>query len=143
MNPTAILVVEDDHFILKFLKQAVSEFYFGPAYYAKSAEEALALYQVHHEAIAILLTDLTLPGMTGEELAATLVRQNQRLQVVVSTGKPIAAQALTDVIGHPVELLAKPFKPTELKEILERASSNAFPYLPTPDSYCDQKLVAA
>ncbi|MGZ8921417.1 MAG: hypothetical protein ACXW3L_10555 [Limisphaerales bacterium] len=56
---------------------------------------------------------------------------------------PIAARALSDTIGHPVELLAKPFKPTELKEIPERASSNVLSDVPTRGLNPEKNLVAA
>jgi CheY-like chemotaxis protein len=71
------LFVEDDHFVLKFLKQVMPEFVQGPLYFAKSAEEALGIWREHNDTIEVLFTDLSLPGMSGEQRVVTLVF-NQR-----------------------------------------------------------------
>jgi two-component system cell cycle sensor histidine kinase/response regulator CckA len=54
---------------------------------AGTAREALALWSSHSRSIALLFTDLVLPGgMSGHELARHLLREQPGLRVVLSSG---------------------------------------------------------
>jgi DNA-binding NtrC family response regulator len=117
MCKSGLLVVEDDHFILKFLKQIAPAVHDGPCYFASSAEDALPLFEANE--IGTLLTDLTLPGRSGQDLAQMLVERNPHLGVVVASGYPISAHDLSALIGADVLVLEKPFTISSLKVALE------------------------
>jgi signal transduction histidine kinase/CheY-like chemotaxis protein len=70
---------------------------------------------------SVLVTDQTMPGMQGTELAARLRRLNPTLPIVIMSGyfSKISPQAL-DELGQ-VELLAKPFTTDELALAVHRA----------------------
>ena len=94
-----------------------------------SAEQYLSALQTNPRLCSVLLTDQTMPGMQGTQLAAEMRRTIPGLPVVIMSGyfSKISPQAL-DELGQ-VELLAKPFTTDELGHALHRALHPP----PTPD----------
>jgi CheY-like chemotaxis protein len=86
-----------------------------------SAEQCLAEMSSQPNGCAILVTDQTMPGMQGTELAAAMRRLIPGLPVVIMSGyfSKISPQAL-DELGQ-IELLAKPFTTDELALAVHRA----------------------
>lgn len=60
----------------------------------------------------ILLTDVTLPGMSGLELARLAVGRVEGLQVVFASGRSVEPQ------GFAARILPKPFTLDQLSEAL-------------------------
>jgi PAS domain S-box-containing protein len=87
----------------------------------KSAEECLAEIEINPSRCAALVTDQTMPGMQGTELAVALRRLAPDMPIVIMSGyfSKISPQAL-DELGD-VELLAKPFTTDELLQTVHRA----------------------
>jgi signal transduction histidine kinase/CheY-like chemotaxis protein/CHASE3 domain sensor protein len=80
-----------------------------------SGEEALKLLS-NGSAFDLLLTDLGLPGMSGEELAAEVRRRHPRLPVVIASGYgPTASQ----VAG--VRFISKPYSSIDLQQALQQS----------------------
>ena len=86
-----------------------------------SAEQCLAEMEGNPNSCAVLVTDQTMPGMQGTELAAAMRKSTPGLPVVIMSGyfSKIPPQAL-DELGQ-VELLAKPFTTDELAHAVYRA----------------------
>ena len=86
-----------------------------------SAEHCLADLTSDPTRCGVLITDQTMPGMQGTELAAALRRLHPTLPVVIMSGyfSKISPEAL-DALGQ-VELLAKPFTTDELALAVHRA----------------------
>lgn len=108
-----ILIVEDDNHINNLLKEALmKEGYVCEQ--AFSGTEAARLLE--SGSYLLVLLDLMLPGMTGEELLAH-IREKSDLPVIVLTAK--------DALDEKIELLVKGAddyitKPFELPEVLAR-----------------------
>ena len=107
-----ILVVEDDFLIrlstadqLGDLGHSVLE--------AGSGEEALDI--VGRETIDVLLVDLGLPGMSGEELARTVRRDHPDIAIVFATG----AKEAPELDGLPALYLDKPYRDADLRKVLQ------------------------
>jgi PAS domain S-box-containing protein len=90
----------------------------------KSGEECLADLESNPSRCSVLVTDQTMPGMQGAELAAALRRLAPDMPIVIMSGyfSKISPQAL-DELGQ-VELLAKPFTTEELLHAVHRALSS-------------------
>lgn len=86
-----------------------------------SGEQCLAAVQSNPGRCTVLVTDQTMPGMQGTELAAALRQQTPGLPVVIMSGyfSKISPQVL-DALGQ-VELLGKPFTTDELLHAVHRA----------------------
>jgi len=88
-----ILLVEDSPDIRTFV-QVVLEDVGHTVLTAESGEDALQLANTHHGAIHLLITELTLPDMSGYDLARHTARSRSALRVVFTSGTP--HQALLD-----------------------------------------------
>ncbi|MBL9213805.1 MAG: PAS domain-containing protein [Opitutaceae bacterium] len=86
-----------------------------------SGEACLAEVQSNPARCTVLVTDQTMPGMSGTELAAALRQLRPGLPVVIMSGyfSKISPQILDD-LGQ-VELLGKPFTTDELLHAVHRA----------------------
>ena len=74
-----------------------------------SPEEALSLLDSDQSHIALLLTDVMMPGMSGLELAARAKATRPDLRVLCMSGFDAYSSS------HPgVEFIEKPFRPQEL-----------------------------
>jgi CheY-like chemotaxis protein len=80
---------------------------------AESGEEASRTAERASETIDLLLTDANMPGMSGIEVANTLVGLIPDLRVVIMSGYTAEALMVQGIPG-PVSLLPKPFTPKEL-----------------------------
>ena len=111
-----ILVVEDEPIV----RDAVRQLLEGQGYRVLVAEDglsAIVAWERQPREVALLLTDLVMPGgMSGRELAAQLRTGRPDMQVVFMTGysADISAGALASAGRH--RLLQKPFTPESLLE---------------------------
>ena len=83
--------------------------------------EALQLWRANREGVALLLTDLVMPGgMSGQQLARELQAENPSLKVVFSSGysEEIAGRAIELQNGE--NFLQKPFSPDGLVKAVRR-----------------------
>lgn len=110
-----ILVVEDDMHISALLKEAL-----GKAGYqceqAFSGTEAKLLLGT--KAYSIILLDLMLPGMTGEELLGE-IRAKGNIPVIVLTAKDSLDEKIDLLTGGADDYITKPF---EIKEVIARVA---------------------
>jgi CheY-like chemotaxis protein len=115
-----ILVVDDDVLVASTFEAFLS----GDGHdvdTAGSAEEALAKFRA--APYDLVITDLTLPHMTGLELARALRQVLPHQPIILTSGSPQATEISN--LGHlPVNLLlGKPFVAADLQEALARTLS--------------------
>lgn len=80
-----VLVVDDDAAVLEVVRAMLSAL--GHEVLAtQSPEDALSILASRSDAIDLLVTDLTMPGMTGIELATAARQRSPALRVVCCTG---------------------------------------------------------
>lgn len=116
-----IVFVVDDEEIVGRCTQLTLESRGYQAVAFGSAEECLRRLRDNPTACQAVVTDQTMPGMQGTELAATLRRLTPSLPIVIMSGYfSKVSPHVIDELG-PVELLAKPFTPEELVQTLDRA----------------------
>ena len=82
-----VLVVEDDRSVRRIECEVLAQEGWTVVEAAR-AEDALALAAAHRGELDILVTDLSLPGLRGCELAARLLRETPWLGVVFTSGYP-------------------------------------------------------
>src|SRR3954451_19700877 len=91
---------------------------------ARHAEEALELSHGHSERIHLLLTDMVMPGLGGDELAEQILRTRPDIRVLFMSGYNLRPTAL---LRRSAALFAeKPLRPAMLlrtvRELLDRAA---------------------
>ena len=113
-GPTSkVLVVEDVPMIRMATMDMISQIGLR-ASEAGDGAEALAMLEKDPE-IAVLLTDLGLPGMDGRQLVEKARRLKPNLKVIIASGYPGDAQNNGLGVGH----LTKPFDVSQLRRALE------------------------
>ena len=76
---------------------------------AHDGAEALKLEEMHQGAIGLLITDMIMPGMTGQELAGRLQQKRAGLRVLYMSGYSELAAADVAPRDASIRLLTKPF----------------------------------
>lgn len=110
-----ILAIEDDPEVLQLYKSFLQRKGYE-VISANSGMEAMSLLQSNPDTRLILL-DLNMPGMSGEEWMAWYLQQGRHTPVVVASGK---GDILTITKGNNVTAaLTKPFHMEELQELIE------------------------
>ena len=103
-----VLVIEDEDAIRSFLEIALTSLGYH-ARLAADGEEGLAIFA--GEPFDLVLTDVGLPGINGEEVARIINQRSPGTPVVLLTGwaEQISTQigtveGVTRVLGKPIEL---------------------------------------
>ena len=110
-----ILAIEDDPDVLALYKSYLQKRGYD-VLSASGAVEGINILQANPDTRLILL-DLNLPGMSGEEWIAWYVQQGKQTPVVVASGK---GDILTITKGNNMTAaLTKPFHMEELQELIE------------------------
>ena len=81
---------------------------------AGDADEALALVNQHPGSIDLLLTDVVMPGRSGQELSAEILEQHPTMKVLFMSGYSQAVIVHQGVLAHDASLIEKPFSPDDL-----------------------------
>jgi DNA-binding response OmpR family regulator len=109
-----ILLVEDESAICLLVKRA-----FGitgkkfTLLEAVDGLEGLRLFEQHQDTLQLILLDLGLPGMTGEELFARMIALKPEIPIIVLSGEE-SEIAFALLPQKPACYLQKPFTPTQL-----------------------------
>ena len=115
-----IFIVDDEDTVATFTKYALE----NKGYRASTIDTAalcLETLRANPGACSVLVTDQTMPGMTGTELAGKVREFAPRLPIIVMSGYflKIPPEEI-ERLGH-VELLGKPFTADELAWMVHRA----------------------
>jgi PAS domain S-box-containing protein len=102
-----ILVVEDEAGVRAFTTEALTDLGYT-VLAAPDGETALRLLQGHPE-IALLFTDVVMPGMNGRKLADQAKASRPDLKVLFTTGYTRNAVVHNGVLDREVALIGKPF----------------------------------
>jgi len=108
-----ILLTEDEQDV----REVAREFLESGGYTvieARDGAEALGLVETHQGAIDLLITDMVMPRMTGQELAARLKERQPELRMLYMSGYSERAAAESMQPDPSVRLLAKPFSRSAL-----------------------------
>lgn len=113
MGAPCLLIVDDETALAELLKKYLQRL----GYQVEACthpDAALALLDANPQRYTLLVTDLTLPGMNGEELLKRSRERAPALRAIIVSGYPYQPRA------EGVEFLQKPFVPRVLAEAVER-----------------------
>jgi two-component system cell cycle sensor histidine kinase/response regulator CckA len=112
-NP--IMVVDDEPVVRKLVSAMVSQLGYT-AITADSGEHALTLYKTLKGPLALLITDVVQPGMSGPMLAEKLTALQPDLKVLYISGYDNTHVVKKYVVEHGHALLPKPFTVDQLHD---------------------------
>lgn len=110
-----ILVVDDEDTIRDVASLSL-EFAGYEVYQAESGEEALSIFDEREGDIALVLLDLTMPGLSGPETFRALREKRPGLPIIMMSG--LATEEAMETLGEatgPHAFLQKPFGPADLE----------------------------
>lgn len=113
-----ILLVEDE----AMLREITEDMLTASGYRvicAPDGPEALEMF-VRDPGIGLVLSDLGLPGMSGEEVVRRLREIRPEIKIIVSSGF-IDSPLRTQLLGMGVQILTKPYRVNELLRAVETA----------------------
>lgn len=108
-----ILVVEDEESLGRIFRRVLQTKGYT-VLLAGSGTEALGLVESYPGSIDLLLTDVVLPGMSGREVARSLVALRPDLRVLYMSGYTEDAIVRRGVLDRGIAFLSKPFTPDEV-----------------------------
>lgn len=108
-----LLVVEDDEAVRGLVAEILSEEGYGVVT-AASGEEALAQYERYGNTVALVLTDVIMPGMGGLKLAAELRQRRPGMRIVYMSGYTDDILGIQGRLDPNVQFLPKPIEITTL-----------------------------
>lgn len=115
--PVQVLVVDDD-VTSRAAMRRILEHEGYTVLVAEHAEDALRLLERTHVPVDLMVTDVQMPGMNGDLLAARVRQACPDLPVIFVSGEP-RYEALPTALGGAARFLPKPFLPIELLEAVE------------------------
>jgi DNA-binding response OmpR family regulator len=107
-----LLIVDDEPALLGLLQRYLQRSGYEVDV-AATPEAALAYFESDPEKYACIVTDLKLPGMSGEEMLDRMRAIRPGLRALVSSGQPYQPQSAG------IGFLQKPYLPAMLAEALE------------------------
>lgn len=113
-----VLVVEDEPRVRQLVAKVLRRRGFV-VLEAEDAEAALRLFGDQAPDIALLLTDVVMPGMSGQQLADSLAAAHPQLKVIFMSGFDEDDLAVRGAAGLGAAYITKPFTPDVLTMIVE------------------------
>ncbi len=109
-----ILLVDDEEATLKMMRLMITQLGFKITA-LNSPEQALTLFMEHPEQFDLVITDQTMPIMTGVELAEKIHKIKPKLPIILMTGYDKNANDLLSLNQFGIRKILK--KPLKMKEI--------------------------
>jgi len=119
-----VLMVEDEPSVREFARRVLDRAG-HTLVVATNGDEALQAAADWEGSIDVLLTDIVMPGMHGQILAATLLKVRPDIRVVFMSGYAEDSIPPLDRLATPAAFLAKPFSSATLTEAVAREIARA------------------
>jgi len=118
-----ILVVDDEKDIRELFREYL-EMIGTSVILASDGIEALEIYKKMGPGIDVVISDLGMPNMSGEELFQNLKKLNPKVNVIISSGYLDRLTRESIMQLGVKEVIAKPYKFVEIANILEKLFTN-------------------
>ncbi|MCF8038936.1 MAG: response regulator, partial [Desulfohalobiaceae bacterium] len=115
----AVLLVEDQDSVRKIVKNMLEHLGFE-VLAAREGSEAIEIFRNNTEAVACVLTDLSMPGMDGWETLEALRKIDPGIPAILASGYDQTRVMAGNHEELPQGFLAKPYQLSELKSTLAR-----------------------
>jgi two-component system, cell cycle sensor histidine kinase and response regulator CckA len=115
--PIGILIVDDEPMIRELALRTLERGGFK-VFQAEHGAAAIALLERHAAEVSLVILDLTMPGLTGEQTVAVMHARWPALRVVVMSGRNVQDMETFRSLGV-VGYIEKPYLPHELLHLVE------------------------
>lgn len=113
-----VLVVDDDVDLCEYLRHLLST----DGYEAEAiSDPTKVLDHLRNNVFQIIIMDLIMPGLTGEELLRQIREIDKDICIIIYTGYPTVESAVETMKQHVFDYIKKPFNIEEFRSLLQRA----------------------
>jgi len=112
-----ILILDDEPIVGDRLKPALEKCGYDVE---TQTDSQAAIDQLARERYDVLITDLKMNGPSGLDVLRFVKEQAPSTRVIVITGYATAEQAKESIKGGAVDFIAKPFRISQLRELVAR-----------------------
>ncbi len=116
-----MILLVDDNEMVRGLAHTVLVAQHYHVWAARSGEEALEMVRRRGRHIALLVTDLVMPGMGGAQLAHELRALQPDIKIILTSGYSDRDETLLKTFDTPVAFLPKPYTPESLTKAVAAA----------------------
>jgi DNA-binding NtrC family response regulator len=117
---TTILVLDDEPIVLKRLRPALEKAGYEVEVFSRSSEARARILDKNFD---IVITDLKMQGLDGMQFLTMVKQGSPKTEVIVITGFATMETAKESFQKGVFDFLAKPFKLTEIQEIVKKAEA--------------------
>jgi DNA-binding NtrC family response regulator len=119
-----VLLVEDEAFLREITSDVIEAAGFT-VYAAGNSEDAMSLFRKHGTTIDLLISDVSLPGRNGYDLAKEMRKSESALEVVLISGHMWNTVARNRLREKQMFYLPKPFSAADLLDKIEEVFDRA------------------
>jgi DNA-binding NtrC family response regulator len=115
-----IMVLDDEAIVCKRLKPALEKQGYEVDTFTQSSEAMEQIRQIDYD---IIITDLKMKGIDGMQLLSEAKRRSPGTEVIVITGFATMETAKESFHKGVFDFIAKPFKLSEIQQVVSRAEA--------------------
>ena len=116
----SVLLVDDDPLLIDIGRRVLEKL--GHAVVtATSAQRALDILSLHAAQVSMIVTDLTMPGMSGLELIEIVTARYPAIPIVAVSGYSVNPDARLEIDARNMPFVSKPFTSAQLAAAMQRA----------------------
>ena len=108
-----LLLIDDDSSVLDLLRRSLVRAGYDVVA-ANSAKQALELMREHDSSITMMITDVSMPGMTGQELSTALEHEFKKIPVIYMSGHAENIFTGESLLPSDAKFIQKPFLARDL-----------------------------
>ena len=112
-----ILIVDDDTHVLDIAREMLKALDYT-ILTAGSGEKALSVYIAHKDRVRLVILDLNMPGMGGEQCLRELLTITPQLKVIVATGYSVTETEKKLLYSGASAFVGKPYRLKEMARII-------------------------
>jgi DNA-binding NtrC family response regulator len=114
-----IIIIDDEPIVGKRLKPALEKSGYEVEFYETGAA---ALKRLSEKNFDIVVTDVRMDEIDGMDVLTKVTENKPQVKVIMITGYATIEVAREAMAKGAFEVIAKPFKPNELREIIHKAA---------------------
>lgn len=114
-----ILLVDDDFSVLNIMDKVLSNAGYD-TFTARSGSEALEVFNNMSTSLDLVVLDLSLSDMTGNDVLEEMIRINPQVRVILNSGHSIEEVQRVLTPGTYLGIINKPFRAQDFLEYIEK-----------------------
>lgn len=116
----SVMLIDDEPIVGKRLKPALEKSGYEVEIYETGAA---ALKRIEEKSFDIVVTDVRMDEVDGMDILASVTEKAPRTKVIIITGYATIELAREALAKGAFDFIAKPFKPDDLRETIQKAVS--------------------